>query len=333
MPSSNFVVSSLPAYVQDNRDLLLKNFGLTGAGTRQHIGLQTGIKSSAYLNYLDVDPVLQDGVGCGFNASGTATLSQRTISVKTIKINMDICPDSLLGKYPEYLVKIGASNPSLPFEQYVVDGIIASINDKIERLIWQGDDSSSDSDIRWFDGFITQFAADSDVVDVALAAGTSAYDGILRVYLNLSAYTLKRGGVIFVSPEIFRLFMVDMVNKNFYHYAGPVNEAPKEFVFPGTNVRVIEAAGLAGNLNIVGTFADNLVYGTDLESDDEDIKIWFSDDDDLFKLKVRWNSGVAYHFPAEVVLGTFAAAPTYAGSAVTINQATINQATINEAAA
>ena len=117
MASTNFVVTSLPAYVQDNKDLIIKNFALVGTASRQRFGIQTGIKTSAYLNYLELNPTLQDGKGCGFTASGSATLTQRTITTAVIKVNMDVCPDSLLGKYAEYLVRIGANSNEHPFEQ------------------------------------------------------------------------------------------------------------------------------------------------------------------------------------------------------------------------
>ncbi len=308
MPSSNFVVSSLPSYVQDNKDLIIKNFALVGTATRKRIGLQTGIKTSAYLNYLELAPVLQDGKGCGFSASGTATLTQRTITTAIIKVNMDICPDSLLGKYAEYLVRIGANSEDLPFEQYIVDGIVDELNKKVEKLIWQGDTSATtNTDLKWLNGLIKQFDADSDVVDVSLTAGTAIYNAIKAVYLAMSEEALERGGEIYVSPANYRAFMQAMVEKNYFHYSGPQDAAPEEFVFPGTDVKVVKTPGLAGvNNKIVGTFAKNLVYGCDAEGDLEEVKIWFSDDDDLFKLKVKWNSGIAYHFPAHVTLGTIA---------------------------
>lgn len=308
MPSSNFVVSSLPSYVQDNKDLIIKNFALVGTATRKRIGLQTGIKTSAYLNYLELAPVLQDGKGCGFSASGTATLTQRTITTAIIKVNMDICPDSLLGKYAEYLVRIGANSEDLPFEQYIVDGIVDELNKKVEKLIWQGDTTATtNTDLKWLNGLIKQFDADSDVVDVSLANGTAIYNAIKAVYLGMSEEALERGGEIYVSPANYRAFMQAMVEKNYFHYSGPQDAAPEEFVFPGTDVKVVKTPGLAGvNNKIVGTFAKNLVYGCDAEGDLEEVKIWFSDDDDLFKLKVKWNSGIAYHFPAHVTLGTIA---------------------------
>lgn len=310
MASTNFVVSSLPAYVQDNKDLIIKNFALVGTASRQRFGIQTGIKTSAYLNYLELNPTLQDGKGCGFTALGSATLTQRTITTAIIKVNMDICPDSLLGKYAEYLVRIGANSNELPFEQYIVDGVTTEINKKIEKLIWQGDTSkSTDTDLKWINGILKQLASDSDKVAVSIAANTAIYDAIKAVYLAIPEETLERGAEIYVSPANYRDFLMAMVEKKFFNYSGPQDSAPEEFVFPGTDVKVVKTPGLAGvNDRIVASFPENFVYGCDAEGDLEDVKIWFSDDDDLFKLKVKWNSGIAYRFPNQVTLGTIAAA-------------------------
>ena len=308
MASTNFVVTSLPAYVQDNKDLIIKNFALVGTASRQRFGIQTGIKTSAYLNYLELNPTLQDGKGCGFTALGSATLTQRTISTAVIKVNMDICPDSLLGKYAEYLVRIGANSNELPFEQYIVDGVTTEINKKIEKLIWQGDTSkSTDTDLKWINGILKQLASDSDKVAVSIAANTAIYDAIKAVYLAIPEETLERGAEIYVSPANYRDFLMAMVEKKYFNYSGPQDSAPEEFVFPGTDVKVVKTPGLAGvNDRIVASFPENFVYGCDAEGDLEDVKVWFSDDDDLFKLKVKWNSGIAYRFPNQVTLGTIA---------------------------
>ena len=308
MASTNFVVTSLPAYVQDNKDLIIKNFALVGTASRQRFSIQTGIKTSAYLNYLELNPTLQDGKGCGFTASGSATLTQRTITTAVIKVNMDVCPDSLLGKYAEYLVRIGANSNELPFEQYIIDGVTTEINKKIEKLIWQGDTSqASNTDLKWINGILKQLASDSDKVSVSIAANTAIYDAIKAVYLAIPEETLERGAEIYVSPANYRDFLMAMVEKKYFNYSGPQDSAPEEFVFPGTDVKVVKTPGLAGvNDRIVASFPENFVYGCDAEGDLEDVKIWFSDDDDLFKLKVKWNSGIAYRFPNQVTLGTIA---------------------------
>lgn len=322
MPVTNFLVTSLPAYVQENRDLIIKNFALVGTATRQRIGLQTGIKKSANLNYFELAATLQDGSGCGHNPLDEITLSQRTISVATLKVDGQICPETLLGKYAEYLVRVSATENDLPFEQYIVETLTSEVNKKIEKLIWQGDTSkTTDLVLKWYDGILAQLAADSDCIDVSISAGSSAYEGILSVYMAMPEEVLDKGGVIFVSPAIYRAFLQDMVAINFYHYAGPQDAAPEEFIVPGTDVKVIKTPGLAGSLEIVGTFADNLVYGTDGENDTEDVDIWWSQDDRLFKYQVKFNSGVAYKYPAMNVLGTFAQAPVRPGPVADYSQA------------
>lgn len=314
--SSNPVVSSLPAYIQENRDMILRNFALVGTATRSRIGIQTGVKGKANLNYINIEPTLQDGSDCGFNASGAITLTQRTIETALIKAQDDICPKKLIGKYAEYLVRIAATENDLPFEQYIVDGLVRELNKKIEVLIWQGDKTkTTDANLKWINGFLKQFSTEGSYLAAnmtgasALAHGTSAYNAILAVYMAMPEETLDRGGMIFVSPALYRSFLQDMVAKNYFHYSGPQDSAPEEFVFPGSDVKVVKTPGLAGTTlpTLVGTFADNLVYGCDMENDEEVIDIWWSQDDRVFKYDVEWNSGVAYHFPNQVVLAEIAA--------------------------
>jgi hypothetical protein len=268
--------------------------------------VQTGIKSTARINFMEIAPVLQDGNGCGFNAQGAVSLSQRDIDTAVIKVNLDICPETLRGKYAEYLIKTNATAETLPFEQFIMEGITNVLTKKNEMLMWQGDKASGNADLKWIDGFIKIAGAEADVKDVTIDAN-KIYDAILAVYMELPDEVIERGAEIYVSPANFRKFMQELVAKNFFHYAGATEAAPEEFYFPGTNAKVVLTPGLTGvNDKILGTFAKNLFYGCDMEGDAEDIKVWFSDDDDLYKLKVKWNMGVQIAFPDMVVLGATA---------------------------
>lgn len=310
MAVTNFLVESLPAYVQENRDLLIKNFALVGTATRTRIGLQTGIKSKARLYDLAAEIVLQDGSDCGFNPLDSLTLSNRDIEVKIIKHDGEICPETLLGKYGEWLVRIKASEHECPFEEYVVRVMTDEVNKAIEKLIWNGDTTSADPNLKQIDGFLAQFADDSDVLTESIASGSTAYEGLVQVYAAMPEEVLDRGGVIFVSPAVYRAFLMDIVRANLYHYAGPLDAAPEEFIIPGTEVRVIKTPGLAGSLKVVGTWTDNLVYGTDGENDAEDIEIVWNPFTKKFQFTARFAAGVAYRYPDMIVVGTFAAAPT-----------------------
>lgn len=303
---ANFVVSSLPAYVQDNKDLLLKNFALIG-GTRSRISVQTGVKHSAHLNFIEVSPTLQDGAGCTFSSAGDVSLTQRTIETAAIKVNLDICPKTLRGKYAEYLIQMNASEHELPFEQYIMEGVTNYLGRKIEVLMWQGDKSkTSDANIKWIDGFMKIAGAESGVKDVTITT-TSIYDAIAKVYAEMTDEAIERGAEIYVSPTNYRKFMTELVAKNYFHYSGAVEAAPTEFFFPGTSAKVVLTEGLKGVDNkILGTFAKNLYYGCDMENDDEVIEVWWSQDDRNYKLAAEWNSGVQIAFPDQVVLGATA---------------------------
>jgi hypothetical protein len=301
-----FNVTNLPAYVQDNKDVLLKNFALVG-GTRSRISIQTGVKHSAHLNFLEVAPTLQDGAGCAFTNAGDINLTQRTIETAAIKINLDICPKTLRGKYAEYLIKMNASEGEVPFEAYIMEGVTNVLAKKIETLMWQGDKSkSADANLKWVDGFLKIAEGEGEVKDVTITTD-SIYGAIAKVYAELPDEVIERGAEIYVSPANYRKFMMEMVEKNFFHYAGAVEAAPTEFYFPGTSAKVVMTAGLTGvNDKIVGTFAKNLFYGCDMENDEEVIEIWWSQDDRNFKLAAEWNSGVQIAFPNMVVVGATA---------------------------
>ena len=313
MSYTNFTVSGLTAYIAQSKDLLIKKLAL-GRGTRERISIQTGVKFKEHLHILDVAPALASGLDCGFTGAGTATLTERLIECPALKVNMEICPENLIGKYAEYLVRLNANENSLPFEEYLMDGIIDGINRQIETMIWLGDKTNQSSDPvkKWIDGFITiaaaSVSASTGVVGESISSGKTAYEGLLQVYAKMTENCLERGGVIFVAPAIYRAFMQDMVALNFYHY-NPGNEEAKEFPLPGTDVKIIRTEGLAGSLKVLGTYAANLYYGCDMENDNEDIKVWFSDDDQVYKLLAKWNSGVQIAFLDQCVLGTFAATP------------------------
>lgn len=297
MPTNNFIVTSLPAYVANNREVLLKNFGLMGAGTRSRIGIQTGVKKQAELNFLELDPVLQDGSVCELEPNGSVTLTDRLINVAWIETYFTVCPKKLIGKWAEYLVRANANEEQIPFEQYIVDGLVKSINEKIEKLIWQGDTTSNSTDLKWIDGFAKIISTDG----VSLtAAGATVLAKLQSLYAQLDEVTLGKGAEFYVSPAKYRAFMMDLVNANLYHYAGAENGAfPREFYIPGTDAMVVLTEGLAGDSNAYITFPDNLVYGTDMENDEEDIFIKWDDIKEIFHVKALWASGAQVAFPGK----------------------------------
>lgn len=304
-----YTVSALTNYVKTNEDVLIKSVVLGGVkgDTISNLSLQTGIKTKERLNYLDVEPAFQDGTNCGFSANGKTEFTEREIETKQYKVQDQYCDRVLLGKFAEYQVKINAQKEAsdLPFEAELMDEIIGGINAGMEKEAWLGT-GTGNSLIK---GFVTLAAsADSaSTVAVSIESGTSVYNAIKKVVMAIPERIIDEA-VVFVSPAIYRAFVQEMVEKNYFHYKNDGNVENMDITFPGTDIKVHKTIGLTGDKkHIYASSYKNMVYGCDLQGDEEKVKVWYDDNSELFKYSIRWNAGVMTYFPDMVVLGTGAA--------------------------
>ncbi len=310
--ASGYTVSALTDYVKTNQDVLIKNvvLGEVKGDTIPALRKQFGIKTKERLNYLDVDPTIQDGSNCGFNPSGSTVFAERDIETAQLKAQDQYCDKDLLGKYAEYLVKINAQKDAgdMPFEREILDEVVGKINEKMEKLVWQGA-TSANSGTDLIDGFLTQaLNADSaSTVAVSIASGTSVYNAIKSVVMAIPEQIIDNA-TIFVAPAIYRAFVQEMVEKNYIHFGPDGKIENKDITFPGTDIQVHKTIGLTGDKrHIYASVYANMVYGADLEGDNEKVRFWYDDNSELFKYSIHWNSGVKTLYPDMVVLGTGAA--------------------------
>ena len=294
---ANIDTSALSAYVEE-KSIPLINQVVLGGSIINDLTVQTGVKTKARIHYLSTDPTFQDGSACGFNAAGTAALTEREIETGLIKINYEFCNNELLGKYSEYLVRIAAGAEDLGFERELIDSIIANIQKKLEKMIFQGNKDNSDM----FNGLI-KVAKDAGVSEDVLTKSDGAYANIKQVYMSLPEEAIDKGATIYVSPATYREFTQELVAKNLFHYSGPIDAYPTEIVFPGTDVKVKKTAGLAGTDYIFAGVSKDWFYGCDMEGANEEIKVWYSNDQDVVRMKVLFNAGTQIAFPNEVKLG------------------------------
>lgn len=299
-----FVVSSLPDYVERNRDRIVKAMVL-GGRTLDRINVQTGIKHTGAINVLDVDPTLQ-AASCNPSAAGNTTFTQRVISVAHIGYYLTWCKEDLLGKWTEYQVKLAAAkadNQPMPFEEFIIEQLLEKANRDTEKLIWLGDTTATTDPVRkQGDGFVKIASADANTVKVSLPDGVDAYTAIKTVILNIPAAVLERAEV-YVSPDVYLKFVQTLVERNFFHF-GP-DGTPDEIEFPGTGVKVVKTAGLSGSTSILAADPRNLYFGCDLENDAERFDLAY-DAFTGYKLAMTWGAGVNYAISSEVVIATIA---------------------------
>lgn len=295
----NYIVSSLPDYVKENTDVLVDAIQF-GTPTIRRITPQLGIKTTGALNVLTVDVPFQNGKGCCLEPQGEAELTERQIVTGLIAKIIDICPDTLLGKWPEYLVRIPADDrQNLPFEEYLIAALIAETNDQLEKAVWQGDTTSVNPNLNKFNGFLKILAGEAGVVTATITDPTKAMDTIAEIITAAPAKILGKLK-IFVDTAFFTKLGLELMMANLYHFAP--DASLESIIFPGTSVEVFNTPGLDGSDTIVASTLDNMFYGTDVEDAERRYRIIYDEKCDSFRVKFRWNSGVQVAFPDRVVV-------------------------------
>ena len=287
-------VSGLTAYVEEQRLPLIRKT-IFAAPSVKHFNLQTGIKHAAALNILNTTVAFGDGATCGWNEAGTSAFSQRVLEVGNFKVNMSFCDKAMLKYWNGYDVRVAAGQKSLTFEEDFVNGIIDGVKDKLEGLIWKGVKATDG-----MDGILTILsAASASTVQPTLASGDTIYEKTVKAYQAIPAKILDKAA-IFMGVDNFRDLVLELTAKNLYHYSPEVDGA-MEIVLPGTSTKVYGVAGLNGQKAIVAGNPENIYYGVDMEGDEEKFDLWYSKDNQEFRLAINFNAGVQVAFPDEIV--------------------------------
>lgn len=302
MSAINPNVSSLTAYVDEQRLPLIRK-AVLAPKSADLFNLQTGVKSKAALNLLTTEVVFGDGASCGWNQAGTNTLSQREIEVGKVKVNMSFCDRTLLDYWAGYQVRVAAGKETLPFEEAFVADIIDHVNAEVEKAIWQGDTGVS-GNLGIFDGLLKILDEEQDVITKAAVSGNNIAQEVYDAYANIPLEVLH-DAVIYMGEDTFRSYVGELNSENLYHYDPKVDEG-MTLIMPGTSTRIYGVPGLNGTKKIVAGAKNNFFYGTDLEGDQETFDLWYSKDNQEFRLAIKFNAGVQVAFPDQIVVKTVA---------------------------
>ena len=293
-------VNTLSEYVDQRKDELLTK-AVLGANTLNHVEIMPDVKYKSTLNYLDSTIVLADGSACGWNPQGDDTFTQRTIEVVPLTVQKEFCWKDMRKYWMNYQLLFDAGRETLPFEEKFVENNLKAVQAELEKEIWQNETPTN-----LFKGFIKTIADETTSIKVELAEGYSAIDVIDKTYNALTPVMLLQNPTIFVSHSTFRNY-IQALNATCCANRPIIDANTEEILYPGdSRVKIVPVAGLEGaaatKALAVASPEANLVYGTDVEGADNDFKLWYSDKDDKFLLKILFNAGVQVKFPDQVVL-------------------------------
>lgn len=302
-----FVVSSLTNYVDQTSTELLSvvHFGKQTAAL-SGLSVQAGVKSSAALQILTVDPIPQDGSSCGYNASGTTTFTQRNIATSAVKFEEDLCPRTLETKWTQLLLTPGQDYDENSIPAEILNQIVSKIQERLETSDWQGDTASGSAYLNRYDG-LKKIIDNASGIQVATGSTSLAINAtnirtIMKNVKNAIPAALKGSSnvKVFVGYDTYEVYVDKLSTDNLFNVNVEGN-AYEGLKVEGSMIDVIPLHGLDGTSSIYAADPSNFVLGMDMMDEEEDFRLWYSMDDDVVRYKVAFRRGWQIAHPSEVV--------------------------------
>ena len=242
---------------------------LTGE-SKSKIKLFPNVKSKIKIPRFDMSGLLQ-AADCTFTDAGTSTLSEKTLTVCPLKINIEICQRTFENDYLSMQLKAGSNGiETAPksIEDYIFGQIATNVSFETEALLWNGD-TGTPGDL--CEGLIPLMQNDTVVLTVAgtTITASNVFAEIAKVYALIPDTIINKGKVvIFVSNTVAKSYRSAIAAIN--PLGGSYNNGDYRLYYLG--VELIIAPGMTAN-QMVAAEPDNLFFGTDLISDFEDVML------------------------------------------------------------
>lgn len=247
---------------------------------------------------------------CGFTPAGAIVLNENSLEPKKFKNDLDVCKEDFRATWSDSIMGPNASNPNAPADimEAIQMEVLGAMAEKLGTDIWQG----NDSDTSEFDGFLTLWANDDDIIRVnngiTNPTGPVTEANVLTQYLkpalNAVPYALRRKELIVaVSPDVAQAYAFSLAT------AGVTNGfGNTDFALNFGRYTINVDNGLPDN-SVVVFEKKNLVFGTGLLADYNTFTLVDEDSIGLLTGKVRgkvvYSAGVGYYNPTEIVWITY----------------------------
>jgi hypothetical protein len=301
----NYDLGGLSSYVDQLSPDIISEAVLTPV-TMKYVNVVPGIKGTQNVNLLQETLVVQTGTTCGWSDQGDVTFTVAPITVQALKVNQSLCLQELntlwLGQY----LNAGSYNENAPFEQAIIDLQTKQIKRYNEDLLWNASSGSSA-----FSGFIQLFNNTAGVVSLtgqtALCSVTGsstqqqAYNVLTQIdnlinQLDRNVYD-RDDIIIYMSQQQFKCYLTAIRNVNNFHFSEPNLGQVYEVFHPQTNYKVVGVPGLNGSDLIVIGPMQYMLVGTDLTSDEDSFRAWWSQDFQEVRIMSAWKLGTQVAFP------------------------------------
>jgi hypothetical protein len=261
-----------------------------------YITVKENVKFKAVLKVLASSGLVKAAT-CDFNNSTSAlTLTEKVLTVTDLMVNIQLCKAEFTKDWEAAQTGRGFINDVVPanFSDFLISHLAAKVAQEIEVTIWQGGE---------FDGFQELLLADGGF-DVDFATALTAGNVIAKLQECTDALPATLVGSpdlkIYVNRKTAQLYRQALAAAGYLMTYQGTTQFP--LTFNGYDVYV--CPGISDNTAILATVA-NLVFGTDLNSDFNEVKVVdmsFTDASDNVRMAMRFRAGVQFAVRGDIII-------------------------------
>ena len=241
---------------------------------------------------------------CGFVPAGSVVLSEKVLEPIKFKDDFELCKEDFRNQWNDGDLGDSAWNDG--DMKVIMDAILAEKlaqeAESLENNIWQGDNS----DPTEFDGFLTQFDADVDIIRVA---GTTVTESNVEVELKKAlaaipiALQSNQNMRVGVSANVFQALSFLYISKGILNGMNGSNADVKAITVPFGGYTIVQLAGLPANTMVIAE-PKNLILATGSSADFNSIRLVDQDATELNGKIIGsmvYNAAVGYYNADEIV--------------------------------
>ena len=273
------LAANLAAYTDEMSFEAISNAVLQ-TSLMEYATLRSGLRAgTTAVNILDVDIAAQ-ARSCSWSDNATVEFTQVDIVMNELESKQSLCPTSLREYYLSEKLSGSAHAAEIPFEEVMVNLYVEKIKNHNEDLLATE--------------LISQVTAGGTSTGQASASTQSTI--LADVYALVDAidpaYSGREDLVVFMSPVYFNMLRRALVAQNLFHILPTDNN--NELSIPGTGFKAIKWTRTTGSVDtmVAGPSKDAIV-GVGLEDDFDQLKMWYSQDNDQVRVMAAWRLGLA----------------------------------------
>ena len=242
-----------------------------------------------FLKGIDSNYALIPSQGCGFHDTTTLVLQDVDIQVEQQEIGLELCLNDFVNTTLEVYISDGGLNESITIEDAILAYLTELLKENIQRFTFDETMQTEGIFCKIIDNTVTNLTPFTPT-----GTNPTATDILTQMYSALPfswKKSQKANPVIFISPGF-----MDLVISEVTHSTAPVianiEVIDDRFRLPMTKALVVVSPYLSDVKAIAG-ISNYLFLATDLQSDFENIRVWYSQDYGTIRFQAKPYLGTA----------------------------------------